>query len=42
VLTSPDGTFLAAEPHDDDPGWHEPADLSVVQVDAGGVTETPL
>ena len=42
VLASPAGTFLAAEPHDDDPGWRELADLSVVQVDAGGVTETPL
>jgi gamma-glutamyl hercynylcysteine S-oxide hydrolase len=42
VLTSPDGTFLAAEPHDDDPGWRELADLSVVQVDADGVTETAL
>jgi gamma-glutamyl hercynylcysteine S-oxide hydrolase len=42
VLASPDGTSLAAEPHDDDPGWRELADLSVVQVDEGGVTETPL
>jgi gamma-glutamyl hercynylcysteine S-oxide hydrolase len=42
VLASPDYTFLAAEPHDDDPGWRELADLSVVRVDAGGVTETSL
>ncbi len=42
VLASPEYTFLAAEPHDDDPGWRELADLSVVHVDAGGVTETSL
>jgi gamma-glutamyl hercynylcysteine S-oxide hydrolase len=42
VLASPDGTFLAAEPHDDDPGWRELADLSVVHVDTEGVTETSL
>jgi gamma-glutamyl hercynylcysteine S-oxide hydrolase len=42
VLASPDATFLAAEPHDDDPDWRELADLSVVQVDGGGVSETAL
>jgi glutamine amidotransferase len=42
VHSSPAGTFLAAEPHDDDPGWRELAHLSVVHVDGGGLTETPL
>jgi hypothetical protein len=42
VLASPGHTFLAAEPHDDDPGWRELADLSVVQVGADGVTEISL
>ena len=42
VLPGADGVALAAEPHDDDPGWRELADLSVVQVDAGGLTESPL
>lgn len=36
------GTFVASEPHDDAVSWRELADLTVVQVDAAGVTETPL
>lgn len=42
VLAFPGGTFLAAEPHDDDPGWRELADLSVVHISRDGVTETSL
>ena len=42
VLPGADGVTLAAEPHDDDPGWRELADLSVVQVDGSGLTESPL
>jgi gamma-glutamyl hercynylcysteine S-oxide hydrolase len=42
VHASASGTFLAAEPHDDDPGWRELADLSVVHIDGAGLTETPL
>ena len=36
------GTFIASEPHADDPGWREPADRTVLHVDAEGVTETSL
>jgi glutamine amidotransferase len=42
VLVTPDGTSLAAEPHDDDPGWRELPDGTVAHVDAGGLTETSL
>jgi gamma-glutamyl hercynylcysteine S-oxide hydrolase len=42
LLPSPAGILIASEPHDDDPGWREIADLSAVHVDAGGVTETSL
>jgi glutamine amidotransferase len=42
VLAGPTGTVVASEPHDDDPGWRELADATVVRVDADGPTETPL
>jgi glutamine amidotransferase len=42
VLAGPTGTVVASEPHDDDPGWRELADATVVRVDADGLTETPL
>ena len=42
VLTTSDGTVLASEPHDDDPGWREVADLTAVHVGAEGLTETPI
>ena len=42
VLTTPDGTLVASEPDDDDPAWRELADLSVVQVTDGALTETSL
>jgi gamma-glutamyl hercynylcysteine S-oxide hydrolase len=42
ILSGDDGVTLAAEPHDDDLGWRELAELSVVQVDGGGLTEAPL
>jgi gamma-glutamyl hercynylcysteine S-oxide hydrolase len=42
VLVEADGTTIASEPHDDDPGWREPADGTVLHVDAEGVTETSL
>ena len=42
VLSTSDGTVLASEPHDDDPGWREVADLTAVHVGAEGLTETPI
>ena len=42
VLSAAHGTVVASEPHDDDPGWRELADTTVVRVAADGVTETPL
>jgi glutamine amidotransferase len=42
VLVTPKGTFLAAEPHDDDPGWRELADGTVAHVSADGLTERSL
>lgn len=42
VLATPAGTTIASEPHDEDPGWRELADGSVVLVDAEGVSERPL
>jgi gamma-glutamyl hercynylcysteine S-oxide hydrolase len=42
VLAGAHGTVVASEPHDDDPGWRELADATVVHVAADGVTETPL
>ena len=42
MLATPDGTVIASEPHDDDPGWREVADLTAVHVGADGLTETPL
>ena len=42
VLTTPEGTVIASEPHDDDPRWRELADLSVVHLGTEGLTETAL
>ncbi len=42
VLVGPTGTVVASEPHDDDPGWRELAEGSVVHVSAGGLSETTL
>ena len=42
VLTTPDGTLVASEPDDDDPAWRELADLSVVHLTDGALTETSL
>ena len=42
VLDEPDAVTVASEPHDDSPRWREVPDLTVVQVSAGGVTETSL
>jgi glutamine amidotransferase len=42
VLATRDGTVVASEPHDDDPGWRELADLSVVHLGPEGLTETRL
>jgi glutamine amidotransferase len=42
LLEAPDGVVLASEPHDEDPGWREVPDGTVVRVDASGVTESPL
>ena len=42
VLTTPEGTVIASEPHDDDPGWREVADLTAVHVGTAGLTQTPI
>ena len=42
VLTTSDGTLVASEPDDDDPAWRELADLSVVHLTDGALTETSL
>ncbi|CAN5492660.1 ergothioneine biosynthesis protein EgtC [soil metagenome] len=42
VLTTPTGTALASEPDDDDPGWRELADETVVHLHDGELTERPL
>jgi glutamine amidotransferase len=42
VIVAPSGTVIASEPHDDDPLWRELADGTVIQVDAGGVSESSL
>jgi glutamine amidotransferase len=42
VLTTPDGTLVASEPDDDDPAWRELADLSVVHLTDGALSETSL
>ena len=42
VLAGASGTVVASEPHDDDLGWRELADLSVVHLDADGLTESTL
>jgi glutamine amidotransferase len=36
------GVVIASEPYDDEPGWTEIADQTIVHVDLGGVTVTPL
>ena len=41
LSSSPSGTFIASEPHDDGP-WREVADGTAVHVSAEGVTETSL
>ncbi len=42
LLTTPEGTVVASEPHDDDPRWREVPDATVVQLRDGAVTESPL
>lgn len=42
VLVTDDGSLVASEPHDDDPGWQELADATVVRVDRAGVSTQPL
>jgi gamma-glutamyl hercynylcysteine S-oxide hydrolase len=42
VLTTSDGALVASEPDDDDPAWRELADLSVVHLTDGALTETGL
>jgi glutamine amidotransferase len=42
VLADASGTVIASEPHDDDPGWRELDDGSVVHVTPERLTETPL
>lgn len=42
VLRTPDAVVVAAEPHDDDPAWHEVPDRSLVVADRETVTVTPL
>lgn len=38
----PDGVVIASEPSDDDPGWHEVPDDSVVEASVRGVAVRPL
>jgi glutamine amidotransferase len=38
VLTTPDGTALASEPWDDDPGWTDVPDRHLVEVTPDGVS----
>jgi glutamine amidotransferase len=42
VLTTSDGTLVASEPDDDDRAWRELADLSVVHLTDGALTESSL
>jgi glutamine amidotransferase len=42
VLTTADGTALASEPWDDDPGWTDVPDRSLVEVTPDGMTVTTL
>jgi glutamine amidotransferase len=42
LLRTPEGVVVASEPHDDDPGWRELPDATVVHAHPGGVTETRL
>ncbi len=42
VLRRPDGVVVASEPYDDHPDWQDVPDRHLVQVDADGVTLTPL
>jgi glutamine amidotransferase len=42
LLAAPDGTTIASEPHDDDPGWRELADGALVHAGEDGVAETSL
>jgi glutamine amidotransferase len=42
VLTTADGTALASEPWDDDPGWTDVPDCSLVEVTPDGMTLTAL
>ena len=42
VLTSPEGTALASEPWDDDPGWADVPDRHLVEVTPDGVSLTSL
>jgi glutamine amidotransferase len=39
LLRTDDGVLVASEPHDDDPGWRELADGTVVHVTADGIYE---
>ena len=42
LLKTDGGSWLAAEPHDDQPGWREITDGTVVHVTADGVVEIAL
>jgi glutamine amidotransferase len=42
VLRTSAGTLVASEPHDDDPGWRELADGTIVLVGPDGLQERPL
>jgi glutamine amidotransferase len=42
VLATDDGTALASEPWDDDPGWTDVPDHHLVEVTPDGLTLTPL
>jgi glutamine amidotransferase len=42
VLVTDEGTALASEPWDDDPGWREVPDRHLVEVTPDGLTLTPI
>ena len=42
TLCAGDGIVVASEPYDDDPGWREVPDHTLVTVTAAGITLTPL
>lgn len=42
VRHGPDGVVIASEPYDDEPGWEEVPDRSLVTADRGGISIRPI